>query len=359
MLRTRARRLAVVIGIALAVAACRKSPSETTATLGAPVLISPTTGTAFAPSAQPVTMVVSNVAGTSAAAVYRFELSADVSFGTVIATGTVTAGSGGQTSYRADTLAANSTYYWRARVQDGSNTGPYSTANAFSIAPILAISSPAPVSPQDGVNLNGWPAMTVSNAYCSAPTGALIYRFEIANSASFSTVVVSGTVPEGAGQTSFQPPTSPAPSIGVTYYWRVLVTDTASGTVSTPSPTRTFTYGSRAQGMAELQGLTLWPGTKPSNPPGLAKLGTGWELFTKASPLDGRLVTSPMLENLRILDLIDRGMDPASACSWVEQNYGPTSALYYPYIVEGVIGFSYNYMAKSNGQWDLVFRIGG
>ena len=50
---------------------------------------------------------------------------------TVIATGTVAAGSGGQTSYRADTLAANSTYYWRARVQDGSNTGSYSAANSF------------------------------------------------------------------------------------------------------------------------------------------------------------------------------------------------------------------------------------
>ena len=111
--------------------------------------------------------------------------------------------------------------------------------------------------------------------------------------------------------------------------------------------------------MAELQGLTLWPGIKPSNPPGLAKIGTGWELFTKVSPLDGRLVTSPTIENLRILDLIDRGMDPASACTWLEQSYGPTSALYYPYIVEGVIGFSYTYMAKSNGQWDLVFRIGG
>ena len=120
---------------------------------------------------------------------------------------------------------------------------------------------------------------------------------------------------------------------------------------------RSFTYSSIAQAMAALQGFTLWPDTQPpAGTYGHAQISIGWDLFTRVSPLDGRTITSPTLEILRILDLLDRGLDPGAACSWLGATYG-TSGKYYSDIVEGVIGFSYHYMAKTNGEWELVFRI--
>lgn len=358
MKRTRALTLVCLIGLAAAVAACgSSSPSSPTTTLGTPTPTSPASGASINGASQPITLTVVNASGASASATYTFEVATDSGFGNKVSTKTTAAGTTGQTSVQIDTLATNATYYWHARVQDGTNTGSFSTASSFAVTPAVTISAPTPVSPADGFTSSGWPTLTVANATRSGSVGALVYKFEVSSSSTFGSLVVSTTVTEGSGQTSYQPPATAAATMGATYYWRVTVTDTTSNVSSAASAVRSFVYSSLAQGMAALQNFTLWPGAQPpAGTFGHVKISQGWNLFTRVSPLDGRMITSPTLEILRILDLLDRGLDPATACSWLQANYG-TSALYYPDIVEGVIGFSYHYMAKTYGEWELVFRV--
>jgi hypothetical protein len=336
---------------------CNSNPSTPTTTLGAPTPVSPLSGASISGGAQPITLTVTNVSGASASATYTFEVTTDSGFANKVSTKTVAAGTSGQTSVQADTLPANATYYWHARVQDGSNTGAFSAASTFTLGAAISISAPTPVSPANGTTTGGWPILTVTNAVRTGPAGALVYKFEIANNSGFSPVAVSSTVVEGVGQTSFQASENQASTVGATYYWRVTAVDTSNNVSSAASAARTFVFSSLAQGMAALQGLTLWPTTQPpAGTYGHVKISQGWDLFTRVSPLDGRSITSPTLEIIRILDLLDRGMDPAAACAWLGSTYG-TSGLYYPGIVEGVIGFSYHYMAKTNGEWELVFRV--
>ena len=63
---------------------------------------------------------------------------------------------------------------------------------------------------------------------------------------------------------------------------------------------------------------------------------------------------SPTIEELRLFDLIDRGMNPDAAIAWMHANGYPTIAAYYSSL--GVIGVLYEYMALVNGRWDLVLR---
>jgi hypothetical protein len=357
MKRTRALILVGLLGLATAMVACGSSATSPSTTLGTPTPSSPASGATINGASQPITLTVTNASGASTSATYTFEVATDSAFAVKVSTKTATASSTGQTSVQIDTLTTNATYYWHARVQDGSNTGSYSTTSSFTLGAAVTVSAPTPVSPVDGSASGGWPILTVSNAARSGPTGALVYKFEIATSSAFTTIAVSATVVEGVGQTSFQPSASQAATMGATYYWRVTATDTTNNVSSAASTVRSFVFSSLAQSMAALQGLTLWPGAQPpSSTFGHVEISQGWDLFTRVSPLDGRTITSPTLEILRILDLLDRGMEPGTACSWLQANYG-TSALYYSDIVEGVIGFSYHYMAKTNGQWELVFRI--
>jgi hypothetical protein len=358
MKRTRVITLAGLLGLAVALAACGSSnPTSPTVTLGAPTPVSPTSGATISGSAQPITLTVTNVSGASASATYTFEVATDSGFANKVSTKTVSAGTSGQTSAQADTLAANATYYWHARAQDGSGTGTFSAASTFTLGPAISLSVPTPVSPANGITAGAWPTLTVTNSTRSGPAGAVVYRFEVSSSSTFTPLVVSATVNEGVGQTSYEPSASLAATVGTTYYWRVTALDTTNNVSSGASTARSFTFSSLAQGMASQQGLTLWPGVQPpAGTYGHVKISAGWDLYTRVSPLDGRTITSPTLEIIRILDLLDRGMDPGSACAWLSANYG-TSALYYPGIVEGVIGFSYHYMAKTNGEWELVFRV--
>ncbi len=349
--------LAGLLGLATALTACSSSTSPTTS-LPAPALVSPVSGTSINGSAQPVTLTVSNVSGASSSATYTFEVATDSGFASKVSTKTASAGTSGQTSVLIDTLPPNATYYWHARVQDGNNTGAFSSVGSFTLGAASALSAPTPVSPGNGATTTGWPVMTVTNSVRTGPAGSVLYKFEVSPSSSFTTIAITSTVVEGVSQTSYQPPANQQATMGATYYWRVTATDATSNVSSPPSTARSFLFSSLAQGMAALQGLTLWPGAQPqANTYGHVQISKGWDLFTRTSPLDGKTVTSPTLENLQILDLLERGMDPASACSWLGANY-PTSSLYYPGIVEGVIGFSYNYMARTYGQWELVFRVG-
>ena len=355
--------VAILVGLAMAASACgSSSTSPTTSTaLGTPSLVSPAASASINATAQPITLTVANVSGASASATYTFEVASDSAFNTKVSTKTATSGSSGQTSVQADTLAAGATYYWHAKVTDGSSSGAFSNTNQFTIGATITIAAPVPVSPANGSASSGWPTMKVNNSVRTGPSGTLTYKFDVSTSSSFATIAFTATVAEGVGQTLFQPTPSQAATFGTTYYWRVTAIDATNGVSSAASTVQSFSYSSLAQGMASQQGFVLWPGVQPPVANfGSVKISAGWGLFTATSPIDGATVRSPTLEILRILDLLDRGMSGPAACDWLNANYGPTSALYYSGIEEGVIAFTYHYMAKNgaNGEWELFFRIG-
>jgi hypothetical protein len=71
---------------------------------------------------------------------------------------------------------------------------------------------------------------------------------------------------------------------------------------------------------------------------------------------DGVRFLNPPIDEVRIFDLLDRGMDPQGAIDWMNGHGYPTIAAFYPPV--NVIGFQFEYLAFINGQWDIVLKVG-
>jgi len=129
------------------------------------------------------------------------------------------------------------TYYWRARMAQLSadfrttTTSAWTDAWTFTVTPPV-IQTPTAISPVSGSTVHAHPMLTVRNAVRSGITGTLLYRFDVATTFDFrsNTVVASQTVPESPGQTSWT--VTPDLPAGVQMYWRVQVSDPASGAAS-------------------------------------------------------------------------------------------------------------------------------
>lgn len=233
------RRLFSVLTMLAMTVACSSSsptqPSGATST-GAPAALQPAAGAKIPNASQPVTLVISNGMATGSSPItYSFEVATDSGFGTKVYTKDgVAQGSNGQTSLAIATLAASTDYYWHARVVSGGTTGVFSAAAKFSVLAAVTINAPVPVSPLTGASVYTRPQLVVTNATRQGPAGPITYKFEIAANAAFSPLLMSATVAEGQGQTSFTP-TTDLPN-ATTIYWRVTATDAANSVSSVPSP---------------------------------------------------------------------------------------------------------------------------
>ena len=194
------------------------------------------------------------------------------------------------------------------------------------------------------------------------PAGPITYRFEVATTPAFGSLVASATVPEGINETGFVLPVDL--SSGVTFFWRATAIDAANGISSSPSAVQSFTprTPSQAEVVAAKLGLTLWPGVQPPGTTGHAFMDDSWELHTLFY-VPGRVsFQSPDLEMLRCFDLFDRGFDPATVSDWLNANGYPTLALWYPGPEKAVLGLHYVYLAAKNkvivnGTWTIVLRV--
>ncbi len=199
------------------------------------------------------------------------------------------------------------------------------------------------------------PALRVFNAVrVGISGGALTYTFEIANNAAFSPNLASATVSEGVNETGFIPTADlpmGSPLVLARHGKRYRQRD-----IERRDSDQVFTViASQAGLIAQQRGVVLWPGVQPSGIEGRATLGGGWEVRTIRDFL-GQQVASPTTEQLRVFDLLDRGLDPDSAIAWMNANGYFTAALYYASVSS--IGFQSHYMTYLSGAWALVVRAG-
>lgn len=236
--------------------------------------------------------------------------------------------------------------------------GKSDPAPSITPAPTPAtLSAPVPVGPAGGSSSVGWPTFTTLNASRTGNVGAVTYKFEIATDPNFTAVVTTATVPEGSGQTTYKPDaTVAAPQQGL-LYWRVSARDQSNGLASSASGVQQFRYlaVTDQNRIALAQGVVIWPGAAPVGTYGHAQMGPGWDPRVDTS-FDGVSHQVPTIEQLRVFDLLDLGLDPFAALDWMRSNGYGTSAVYYPSVQ--AIGFPFEYIALVLGRWELVHRVG-
>jgi hypothetical protein len=344
--RTLLRSLGLAIGLtAIGCGSNPLQPSSSTS-IGTPQAVLPADGTQLRNADQPVTLTVQNatISGTGTPT-YTFEVATDSSFtafASKVQTKDGVAQGAGQTSVTLDPLAANTDYYWHARAQRGSATGPFSPTVKFTIGAAVTINAPTAVSPLNGAQTSTRPIFTVNNGSVQGSAGAITYKFEISTTNAFTSTVATGTVSAGASQTSFTPATD-LPSTS-TLFWRATGMDATNNITGTPSTAQSFTTGT-----------PLWPGIQPPGTTGHAIQGNNWQTQTVIS-YTGVPFTSPTLDQRQLFDLMDRGMSPQAGIDWMHANGYPTAAAYFSSV--NVIGYEFSYLALIKGQWDLVIRSG-
>ena len=238
------KHLASLIGVAaavLTVSGCEaaKSSNPLSATVAGPIpgvditapkILEPAVGSKIPVDKQPITLMVENASSTGVRPLnYVFEIATDAGFSNkVFSRDAVAPGDSGRTSLKLpDALASGGTersYYWRARAQDGANTGSFASSN-FNVYTPIVIQEPRPVSPAaNSTTANLRPALTVANAARSGPVGTITYLIEVATDGQFANKFASWTSGEGSGgQTTFNLPRDLAYS--TVYYWHARAFD--------------------------------------------------------------------------------------------------------------------------------------
>jgi hypothetical protein len=268
---SRALTLFGVVATAVLLTACEASKSSSPLSpsvagpipgveISAPKMLEPTPGTKISVEKQPVTLLIENAGSNGPRPLsYAFDIATDTGFSNLVfSRDGITPGDGGRTSLRmTDTLATGRTYYWRARAQDGANTGPWATPASFSIFTPIVIDIPGLTAPSpNSTVLNVRPAFTITDAPRSGPVGAISYLIELADSDSFANKVATWSASETPNQTV----TSSPVDLGYSkvYYWHVRAYDPT--TLGPWSNTQAF------QMLAEPAPVYTPPSPGPSGP---------------------------------------------------------------------------------------------
>jgi hypothetical protein len=210
-------------------------------TISAPNTFQPTQNARIQNDQQPLVLMVDNATTNGPRPLnYRFDVAVDGEFNNVVFTRDGVQPGNGRTSVRLpDALQSGRNYFWRARAQDGANTGPYSPVGAFLIFTPIVIGRPVAVAPANGASTsNAHPQFVIANVARSGPVGPITYTINISSSSGFAPLVAIWQVGEQPTQTNLNSP-SDLPS--GTFFWRVRASDPTtigdwSGTQSFKTP---------------------------------------------------------------------------------------------------------------------------
>ena len=193
----------------------------------APSPVAPGTGTTIPAKEQPITLTIQNSTTNGQRPItYTFEVAVDGAFANKVVTREgVEPGGDGKTAFRLpDALAADRTYYWRAKAVDGANQSSYSEAPSFAVVVIAEIQAPLPLFPIGAVAVSSLsPEFGVANSARTGPAGAIAYVFEISENESFTAMVAAVTVAEKTSPTRFT--LAQQLKASTKHYWRVRAFD--------------------------------------------------------------------------------------------------------------------------------------
>ena len=191
----------------------------------APRMIEPSQGSRYKESQQPIRLSIENAATNGVRPLYyTFEVATDNAFQTrMFARSQVPPGPDGRTSVQVDRLELGRTYYWRARAEDGANTGPFVTAQ-FEVLPRAQLGPPVLISPVgNAVASSRRPSLVVGAPERNAAVGGLAYEYQVSLDAAFTQLAAGGVVGEEGGQTSISLPGDLIADRQ--HFWRVRASD--------------------------------------------------------------------------------------------------------------------------------------
>ena len=191
--------------------------------ISTPRALEPSHGARLKNAQQPIRLTVANANSNGVRPLsYTFEVATDDTFQTKLyARSGVTPGEG-QTSVVIDRLDQARSYVWRAKAEDGANTGAFVTAG-FELLPTPQLSAPTLVSPiNDAAVASQQAQLVVGSSSRNAGVGAVSYEVQVALDVAFSQLVAAGIHPETGGQTSFHPANLTASR---RHFWRARASD--------------------------------------------------------------------------------------------------------------------------------------
>lgn len=176
---------------------------------------------------QPVRLLIENASTTGQRPLsYTFEVASDAGFGSIVfSRGGVAPGDGGRTSVQiSDRLPTGRSFFWRARAEDGANTGPYTAAASFSIITPVVIDVPSLIEPVGGATISSnAPSFRIGSLTRSGPVGQIVFQLEVAANEAFAPDLALYQITEQGNETKFAAPLSLPYS--QTFYWRVRAFD--------------------------------------------------------------------------------------------------------------------------------------
>ena len=188
-----------------------------------PTPLEPAQGFRIAVDAQPISLTLSNAATTGVRPLnYLFEVATDAGFANkVFSLEGIVPGTTGRTVVRLpNALAPERSYYWRARAQDGANTGPFSPAAFFNVFTPVVLGRPILQEPVNNITAaSQQPILKFANAPRSGPAGPITYEIQLAENDAFAQAVGIWAVDERPGQTTLAVPVLLTAS--KQYFWRV------------------------------------------------------------------------------------------------------------------------------------------
>jgi hypothetical protein len=198
--------------------------------LTTPAADEPAAGSRISTNQQPITLTVNNATTNGPRPLsYLFEIATDVNFANKVFVREGVEPGETQTSLRLpDLLAPERAYYWRARAEDGANTGEFTPPTHFAIYTPVVFQPPVPRSPIGGTVVSSvTPRITWANASRTGPASTVSYVLELSTSAAFAVPYGSTTIAENPGGETALDIVATLP-VNSQFFWRVRAYDSAA-----------------------------------------------------------------------------------------------------------------------------------